>query len=61
MLAFNYLLSAHQLTDNMVDAMNQEIKNPVCSGEGMHIIIPCGKCSQKVLIKDWGNREKGNN
>lgn len=61
MLAFNYLLSAHQLTDNMVDAMNQEIKNPVCSGEGMHSIIPCGKCSQKVLIKDWGNREKGNN
>lgn len=61
MLTLNYLLSGHQLTDNVLDAKNEEIKKLICPGEGIHITIPCGKCSQQVLIKDQGNTEKGSN
>lgn len=37
MLTLNYLLSGHQLTDNVLDAKNEEIKKLICPGEGIHI------------------------
>lgn len=59
MLIFNYLLSAHPLTGNVLDARNQEIKNLICFGEGMQITMPVvNALSSYFLSKTRGTQRK---
>lgn len=60
MLTFNYLLSAHPLTGNVLDARNQEIKNLICFGESTQITMPIvNALNIYFLSKTRGTQRKG--